>query len=687
MSTGEHDKCMKCYQTNEILFTSYNSVSSLGYCCHTFCINCFKNENLIANNNNILTSPKCPCCKKQYYEYIQSTDEAILIGETAYLSYKSEKQSLPTNADPLIINDIRNEAIEKLDQALLIIPSDSLFIVIILKCLIHACLKGLEYCRVVNENVSTPVDPRILGPMMRYNNSAEAYSLMQRVHDCCLDLIDKAFDSNGSSLIHSLRLPDGQPLRDSIDWYHNTLAGLFRDSSNISAAFKHAQFAYDICLHSSDRSQLAVYEENLKIAKNMFDKELQLRFAVGDEVEFLQESETGNKWKLGRVAALYYRERDFPLVFTSPYRLQLLGERPDSADQPPVYAWVKADTDRYVRKPGVKLIEDTRYQAKLDDKVAELAHVYCSKEFIRDIYLTLSRDREFVKVLKEEWYITLSENALSLYRVLEMYMHPLVRTDAGYHVPTAEEVIAGIRTFFDPTDRALASNSAVSDARIAGVKRIKAIIISSLQLTSFSCRGFGVMDLFEIECKEAIYMRAIFTYPSLYCDMPIPHDMSALLETGFSVPLPSDCTTPEVSDAVAKVTGTRRLEGIIPGPLYAPSSIFLMIWTFFINFLDKAGSGPACECPFVYFFVKFCLDQGAGVPKPALAVYDRMNMQLSREFIRCANPACELNKLDQSTEQVKFKKCSRCLAVIYCSRECQIAHFPLHKKPCCDHSG
>ena len=82
----------------------------------------------------------------------------------------------------------------------------------------------------------------------------------------------------------------------------------------------------------------------------------------------------------------------------------------------------------------------------------------------------------------------------------------------------------------------------------------------------------------------------------------------------------------------------------------------------------------------VYFFVKYCLDQGLEVPKLALALYDRMNMQLSRDFIRCANRTCELNKLDKSAGQVMFKLCSRCKTLIYCSRECQVAHYPEHKQ-------
>ena len=33
-------------------------------------------------------------------------------------------------------------------------------------------------------------------------------------------------------------------------------------------------------------------------------------------------------------------------------------------------------------------------------------------------------------------------------------------------------------------------------------------------------------------------------------------------------------------------------------------------------------------------------------------------------------------------ESINLKKCSACLSVKYCGRECQIAHRPHHKKAC-----
>ena len=153
---------------------------------------------------------------------------------------------------------------------------------------------------------------------------------------------------------------------------------------------------------------------------------------------------------------------------------------------------------------------------------------------------------------------------------------------------------------------------------------------------------------------------------------------------------PSNFTVPlEISEGISRVSSLPELRRIQRGATSGHSGTrlrqYLKAWIGVHTCLENPNAGPACECPFVYFFVKFCHEYDLGVPKLALALYDRMNMQLSREFIRCANPTCELNRLDQSTGKVKFKQCSRCHAVIYCSRECQTAHYPEHKMLCREH--
>ena len=144
----------------------------------------------------------------------------------------------------------------------------------------------------------------------------------------------------------------------------------------------------------------------------------------------------------------------------------------------------------------------------------------------------------------------------------------------------------------------------------------------------------------------------------------------------FTVPL-------QMSKAISKVSSVQELLKLVTDYDYYDRLVFLFsVWIAVHTCLENPDAGPACECPFVFFFVKYCLDQGTGVPTLALALYDRMNMQLSREFIRCAEPTCELNKLDLSAGKVKFKLCGGCKAVIYCSRECCVTHYPEHKTHC-----
>ena len=156
-------------------------------------------------------------------------------------------------------------------------------------------------------------------------------------------------------------------------------------------------------------------------------------------------------------------------------------------------------------------------------------------------------------------------------------------------------------------------------------------------------------------------------------------DCNALIERGFSVPPPAMCLLP----SAFSTTNSQQFAGKSQQSEPFEIATLNRFWTELRSFVERCKSEHEAECPFVYFFVKYCLDHGlVGVPRAALAVYDRMNLPLSSEFIRCANPTCQHNKLDKSTGKIKFRQCGRCLSVIYCSRECQSAHYPEHKKSC-----
>ena len=455
------------------------------------------------------------------------------------------------------------------------------------------------------------------------------------------------------------------------------LARVFLSYQNWPAAHKYAKLTYEHCLRSSCHIQLNGYKEVYLQARSLFAALPPLRFAVGDEVEFLVEEGNTTVWKPAKVVELYYLERDFDVSFTAPYRLQLLGNTPESADAPPIYTWAKADIDRYVRKRGVRSIEDTRYQARLNAKVEELARVYCTKEFIFDVFCILIQDPDFCDMVCMVWHIELSLHILHLYRLLVMYRQPLVRTETGYHVPTAEGVVAEFKAYFDPSHLSTAASDPAPSAagEASNLQRTRDEVFTILR-GSFT----DINDEIEHSDTQGLLLQSIKCYISMLSWPNSSVSPSGLLDRGRDYTVPST-----IADAISNVSTMYDLVRI---DVKRSSTLgyYIEAWIWLHTCLENPDpAGRACECPFVYFFVKYCIDQSLGVPKLALAVYDRMNMQLSREFIRCANPTCELNKLDKSTGKVKFKNCSRCKAVIYCSRECQVAHYPEHKRLCREH--
>ena len=655
------EHCMSCREESDILMSSCTHFGiDFGYCGHKFCQSCFRAENkdfdvnskikysccslLVPNKNHKF---KCPCCHEPFYEHMQ-LDEAILISEAATLSiYLSPKLSPSVDAITAAENIVRviemnKLVIDKLETGLALNPSN----LDIIYFLSLSCFAGLRF--------------------LAKNNFNDSHADFHRVK--LFDYTYKLLDYSGLQ----------ERYRDiKIDCWHR-LASTFRMYFNHPAAFSYSKIVYELCLRSPDHTNLSKYKSAFLQLRDLITKRPPLRFAVEDEVEFLHELETGSEseWKLGKVVELYYRERDFDVSFTAPYRLQVLGDS-DSADQTPVYAWVKADADRYVRKVGVKSIEDTRYRARLDAKVADLALVYCSEKFIQDIYCALVQDQEFVEMLQSVWHIQLSEHMLSIYRMFVMYRQSLVRTDSGYHVPSSDEIIAGIRAYPTHLSCEAAPSAAGEDDHSGEIRTYILNMFRDVIPSKFTC-SLGCVCGSDIQrhLLRGIrdYREALSSADSSVYTAEVLHQSSSL-----TVPL-------ELSNAISKVSTTRDLKSmLVKGSFDTKLAHYIAALTALHACLENPGAGTSREFPFVYFFVKFCLDQGWGVPKLALDLYDRMNMQLSREFIRCANPTCELNRLDQSTGKIKFKKCSRCHAVIYCSRECQVAHYPEHKKLCREH--
>ena len=656
---------MKCSCVRDIFLRSSDGYQlNIGNCNHIFCESCFRNGN--KNNNDLTNKLRCPCCKAQFYDDFQTIEEAILIGVGCYLYYifcfHTQK-----GKDPNLLHDTMKQVINKFESALQM----NRFNKVSLSCFIR------YYHCYYSQYVA--MDKNILdmsSVTMGHLHQIQIYS--KKMYEACFDLFDLC------------RTSDGRILLLELDCYYSILGNLFHGRGNLGAAVKYNKVAYELCLRSSDHSNLIIRKDQYLDAKSEFDKLPPLRFAVGSVVEFMYTPATGSgvsEWRLGKVVEQYYHERSFEVTFSAPYRLQLVE---GSEAEHPVFAWVMADIDRYVRKVGVRSIEDTRYQARLDAKVAELTRVYCSDLFTQDIYCTLAQDREFVEMLQSVWQIELSESVLNLYRLLVLYRQPLVRTDFGYHVPSSEEVIAGIRAFFDPAEALTppAAYKLLQDPLLMGSKLFKPLVILILHELGRGPLG----EIFHFPDNdnrgEAALAWAFIHYVDMFKEIEskmLSVDVPTLIGSGFSAPIPPRYRTPALNELMSKVTDENDLfmmGAVLPGGVAVPA--LHALWSAILLYIANYES--ICECPFVYFFVKYCLEQSMGVPKPAIVIHDAVNMQLSREFIRCANPSCELNRLDQSTGQVKFKQCSRCKAVIYCSRQCQVAHYPDHKRLCTEHS-
>ena len=641
-------KCMKCRDERTFLMSSDIYFSEVnGYCTrHQFCQACFRKENItLIEESTANVIFKCPCCHGRFYKDILSIDEAVLIGEAFTASnYIHNHLTTPvhiamTQERIKSISDINKIVIDKFESALLLNPTS--FNIIYTLFLIYCDGHLFLYQHNLLDNLSL-----------------EFYNI-------------KSFDYSLKVTHHPILMTSGNRARILGECLHQ-LAFVFYLYNNYSPALQFSKLAYEQRIRAfEDNGQLASYKDLYLKSRTAFAAMPPLRFAVGDEVEVLHECDGTEEWKLGKVDVLHHWDYGFEIGFTASYRVQLN----DSSD-PPVYAMVKADIDRYVRRVGVRSIEDTRYQARLDAKVDELSRVYCSKDFLHEMYRMLVQDLEFVEMMQSVWQIELSERIISLYHLLVLCRLPLVRTDSGYHMPTIDEVIAAIRAFFDPVYLSTDAAPVVTVGGEVDSQRSRTNILSMLRGTFTD-----LMVFIHDSDVHGHMLRSI----KAYIDMLTISSTSDSTESYLNLFDPcSDLTVPvEMSEAISKASTMKDLTRLQSEATSSPMlRHYLTAWIWLQACLENSYAGPACECAYVYFFVKYCLDRDLGVPKLALAVYDRMHIQLSREFIRCANPICELNKLDKSTGQVKFKKCSRCHAVIYCSRDCQVAHYPEHKKLC-----
>ena len=204
---------------------------------------------------------------------------------------------------------------------------------------------------------------------------------------------------------------------------------------------KYFKLAYAFALRANYHGRLSSLKGGLRAAMERLDDQPKLRFAVGDQIECL---DADGEWQRGKVIEIRYYERDSPLDYCAPYRVQLLGSYQENCEgegdvqtpsEAPELLIIEADLDTLIRKVGKISIEETRWESRLDAKIAELSRVYCSKEFIQAVYTSIKADAAFCTNL-EGGRTPMTLPLMYLYRMLIMYRKPFVRTDSGYHVPT-----------------------------------------------------------------------------------------------------------------------------------------------------------------------------------------------------------------------------------------------------------
>ena len=659
------DCCKLCRGREVLLFCT--PALGFGLCGHISCQSCFT----LKNKTKVSKSYSCPVCMGPFYYSLSSLAEAIMIGVGAYYHFCSSRCEMKVGD-----NDEYTFSTKQLDnfESLIVSHPNSICGLIFLISSLSSVV-----------NIAERVEPDL------YDNDKitlfckrrpEITSNITTMYKCCLNLLDMT-DHESSFLFTTC-----------LDIYYCHIGHAFAINSNTVMSFKYSKLAYAFALRC-DRPQLInQYKRNLMLMKSKLDVLPPMRFVVGDKV--LCRDKEADEWRSCEVVELHYRERDDPLHYCAPYRVKGLAgdDCPGEAssdkggDDVPVYLTVEDDSDALVRRPGWISLEAARFEARLDAKVDELLAVYCSPEFIQGIYRTLRADEAFCARLHEDWQLEFSEHVLYLFRMLIMYRQPLVRTDSGYHIPTADEVIAGIREFFySDTAAGLEDKmeSGCSDCSVI-LKMADSLVLRFPPMAFDHYSPSSDMYL-NIWLPEGLVALTLSSYLSMYSEEVHGHDdVIALIQHGFSKFIPVHLVPSQ--EAMQLITACKSAGHFLQlfdqlsllGVDYLVISMYQFVFDLVVPRQSRSKSFR--ESPMVFFFVKYCIDQGLGVPGPLLAAYNDMRGQLSCGFLRCANPTCEHNKLDKSTGKVKFKKCSRCQTVIYCSRECQVAHYPNHKAHC-----
>ena len=428
-------RCEQCQREEDLLFCT--PCFGFDLCGHVSCQSCFKLANQTTKEPK---SYACPVCMGPFYYSLSSLEEALMLGEGAYYNLCTVRCEVEIgDSDPtkLFIDTqpLRAKHMNAFERLIELYPNSICGLIHLISCL------GLIITLMQNIRPKPDENEKIV----LYCELHSALTLnINNMYMCCMRLLDMT--NHESAFLFT----------KCLDMYYCDIAHAFSYNANVVMAVKYYKLAYTVALKTISQSLMSYCKTKLMIEMKKLAASHPLRFAVGDTVLCRGEEGEGDcEWRLCEVIELHYRKRDDPLHYCAPYRTKVISENgPGDAssgkdvDESPGYLIVEDDSDAHVRRPGWISLEAARFEARLDAKVEELLSVYCSKVFIQGIYRTLSDDEDFCTILHADWKLELSEHLMYLYRLRVLYRQPLVRADSGYHIPTAEEVIAGIKTYF-----------------------------------------------------------------------------------------------------------------------------------------------------------------------------------------------------------------------------------------------